>query len=102
MSQPETLHHTACGEADESEDGFGVAAPVAGTAEEVPDSLPSGVIDALLTLLCDHVRIDFRPYRRRMVEQRIERRMKLLNFLMFSRLRAICSDVRRAPRKCAC
>jgi two-component system CheB/CheR fusion protein len=37
------------------------------------------VLESLLTLLHDQVRIDFRAYRRRVVVQRIERRMRLLN-----------------------
>ncbi len=75
MSQPETLHNVVCGEADTSEDELGVAASTAQTVDGVPD----GVINELLTLLDDHMHIDFRPYRRRMIVQRVERRMKLLN-----------------------
>jgi two-component system CheB/CheR fusion protein len=71
MSQPEALHNTTCDEVDESEAGLGVASSAAKASD--------GVMDALLILLHDRVRIDLRAYRRSMVMQRIERRMRLLN-----------------------
>lgn len=75
MSQPDALHRTSCGEVGESEGVRGVAASVV----QVPDKVSDKVMHELLTLLHCQVQIDFRPYRRSMVVQRIERRIRLLN-----------------------
>ena len=83
MSQSEALHHIGCGGADESESVLGVSSSAAksvdGVPENTPGRMPDRVIDALLSLLRDHFRIDFGPYRRRVVVQRIECRMRRLN-----------------------
>ncbi len=75
MSQPEALQNSVCGEADESEVLLGDTPPM----DKASDTVSDDVMEALLTLLIDRVRMDFRPYRRRVVAQRIERRMKLLS-----------------------
>jgi two-component system CheB/CheR fusion protein len=71
MSQSEALNHTTWGESDEREDVLGMASSIGEAVD--------GVVDELLNLLRSQVRLDFRAYRRSMVMQRIERRMRLLN-----------------------
>ena len=71
MSQSEALNRTTWDEVDEREGVLGVTSSAGKAVDDV--------IDELLNLLRDYVRLDFRAYRRSMVRQRIERRMRLLN-----------------------
>ena len=71
MSQSAAQRRLTCGEADERETLHGVASFLAQTSLRA--------IEDLLTLLHDRMRLDFRVYRRRLVTQRIARRMQFLN-----------------------
>ena len=71
MSQSAARRHAACGEADERETSLEVAPFL--------DQASQQAIEDLLTLLNDRMRMDFRVYRRRLVTQRIARRMRRLN-----------------------
>ena len=71
MSQSAARRHSVGGEADEREASLEVAPFL--------DQASQQAIEDLLTLLNDRMRMDFRVYRRRLVTQRIARRMRGLN-----------------------
>ncbi len=79
MSQPEPRCRAVYSETDGSECRVEVEPSDANALGVAADVAPDVLIDALLGLLHRQTRIDFRPYRRSMMVQRVLRRMRLIN-----------------------